>query len=122
MTDSPKEWEDQILELAKVLVDGLSKTELRKIAKYLNCDDSQLGSIKLLKNCLEAKGLETDGIQIIIQPLQTLYGLRSTIAAHAGRSAPDVNLREHHRKLVEDCGKSMERLAELIQTGYLDVP
>lgn len=39
MSESTKEWEDQILELAKVLGDGLNKTSLRKIAKYLKCDD-----------------------------------------------------------------------------------
>ncbi len=122
MTDAAKEWEDQILQLAKVLGDGLSKTEIRKVAKYLNCDDSQLGSIKLLKKCLETKGLETELIEAIIQPLQTLYGLRSTIAAHLGRSAPDEDLKAHHRKLVEDCEKAVEQLAKLISGGYLDVP
>jgi hypothetical protein len=122
MTDATKEWEDQILQLAKVLGDGLDKTEIRKIAKYLKCDDSQLGSIKLLKKCLETKGLDAEVIETIIQPLQTVYGLRSTIAAHLGRNAPDENLKEHHRKLVEDCEKAVEQLAELMSAGYLDIP
>lgn len=121
MSDSTKEWEDQILELAKVLGDGLNKTGLRKIAKYLKCDDPQAGSINLLKKCLEAKKLETELIQSIIQPLQTIYTLRSTGIAHTGRDAPEVNLQNHHRKLVEDCEKSMEQLAELTRSGFLDV-
>jgi len=121
MSDSNKEWEDQILELAKVLGDGLNKTGLRKIAKYFTCDDPQAGSINLLKKCLEAKKLETEIIQSIIQPLQTIFALRSTGIAHMGREAPDVNLQNHHRKLVEDCEKSMEQLAELIRSGVLDV-
>ena len=57
MTDSFKEWKDQILELAQVLGDGLRKAEIRKVAQYLRCDDAQLGSIKLLKRCLEAKNV-----------------------------------------------------------------
>src|SRR5579883_3062568 len=121
MSDSIKEWEDQILELAKVFGDGLSKTSLRKIAKHLKCDDPQAGSITLLKKCLEAKKLEPEIIQSIIQPLQTVYALRSTGIAHTGRDAPEVNLQQHHRKLVEDCEKSMEQLAELISSGFLDV-
>ncbi len=122
LTDSAKEWEDQILELAKVLGDGLSKHELRKIAKYLKCDDPDLGSIKLLKKCLEVKKLDAEDIQRVTQPLQTLYGLRSTIAAHAGRSAPDEDLKQHYRKIVEACKEAMDRLAELIRAGYLNVP
>ncbi len=121
MSDSIKEWEDQILELAKVLGDGLSKTSLRKIAKHLKCDDPQAGSITLLKKCLEAKKLEPEIIQSIIQPLQTVYALRSTGIAHIGRDAPEVNLQQHHRKLVEDCEKSMEQLTELIRSDSLDV-
>ncbi|HVB20649.1 MAG TPA: hypothetical protein VNG51_01710 [Ktedonobacteraceae bacterium] len=120
MSDSTKEWEDQILELAKILGDGLNKTSVRKIAKYLKCDDPQVGSINLLKKCLETKKLETEIIQSIIQPLQTIYALRSTGIAHMGREAPKVNLQQHHRKLVEDCEKSMEQLAELIRSGFLD--
>ena len=122
LTNSAKEWADQILELAKVLGDGLSKHELRKVAKYLNCDDSQAASINLLKKCLEAKGLASEDIQAIIQPIQTLYGLRSTIAAHAGRSTPNEDLKQHYRRLVEACKEAMERLAELIRAGYLNVP
>ncbi len=121
MTDSSKEWEDQILELAKLFGDGLNKKELRKIAKHLMCDDSQLGSMNLLKKCLETKGLDAQDIQHIIQPWQTLYGLRSSGIAHTGRHAPDVNLKDYHKKQVEDCEKSLVKLAELISTGYLDI-
>lgn len=123
LTDSPKEWADQILELAKVLGDGLSKVELRKVAKYHKCDDSQAGSITLLKKCLEAKGVEAEDMQVIVQPLQTLYGLRSSGGiAHAGKSAPNEDLKLHYRKLVEASKEAIERLAELIYAGYLDVP
>jgi len=122
MTDSRKEWEDQILELAKLFGDGLDKKELRKVSKYLRCDDSQLGSMNLLKKCLETRGLDTEDVQCIMQPWQTLYGLRSSGIAHTGRNAPDVNLKDHHKHLVEDCSTSLKQLAELIRTGYLDIP
>jgi len=122
MTDSIKEWEDQILELAKVLIDGFRKAELRKIARYLNCDDSQLGSIKLLKKCLDTKRTDTGTMTIIFQPLERLWSLRSAISAHAGGSAPDENLQLHYRKMVEDCEQSMKQLAEIIRAGDLNVP
>ena len=122
VNDSINEWEDQILALAKVLGDGLSKTELRKIARYLKCDDPQLGSIKLLRNCLEAKGLSAADVETIIPALQSLFLLRSTIVAHEGKSAPDEDLKMHHKKLVIDCEKAMRHLAELIRAGTLDVP
>lgn len=123
LTNSAKEWADQILELTKVLGDGLSEHELRKVAKYLNCNNSDLKSINLLKKCLEAKGLEAEAIQTIIQPLQTLYGLRSSSGiAHAGRNAPIEDLKQHYRKLVEACKEAMVRLADLIRAGYLNVP
>jgi hypothetical protein len=121
-TDSKKEWGDQILELAKILADGLNKTGIRKIAKYLNCDDTQLGSIKLLKKCLEAKGIDDEVIDTLISPLQTLFLLRSSIVAHGDKDAPDEDLKLHYKKLVTICGNAIELLTELINAGQLDFP
>jgi hypothetical protein len=120
-TDSAKEWEDQMLELAKVVVDGLREKEIRKIAKVLNCNDTQFKSLHLLKSCLETKGLDEEIVQTINEPLRRVYELRSTIAAHPGRSAPNEDLKKHHKILVQECKQAMESLTELISSKYLDV-
>ncbi len=121
VTESRKEWQDQILLLAKVIVEGLRKPTLRKIAAYLQCDDSQLGSIKLLKACLQKKQVEVSRMETVTEPLETLWHLRSSIAAHAGGSIPDGDLKLYHRQLALACDKSMQELASLIREHYLDV-
>lgn len=122
VTESRKEWQDQILLLAKVIVEGLRKPTLRKIATYLQCDDSQLGSIKLLKTCLQKKQIEASRMEIVTEPLESLWHLRSSIAAHAGGSVPDEDLKLHYRQLALGCDTSMQELASLIREHYLDVP
>jgi hypothetical protein len=122
MTDSTKEWEDQILALAKVMAEGFAETAIRKVARYLGCDNPEYKSIVLLKTCLEKKGVDAETVYTINEPLKVLWKLRSSIAAHVGGSVPNENLKLHYRKMIEDCEKSMSRLAEVIRAGYLNVP
>ena len=53
-------------------------------------------------------------------PLKELWRLRSAIVAHAGGDYPKEDLRTHYRNLLEQCDKSMRKLAELINKRLLD--
>lgn len=121
VTESSKEWEDQILELAKVLVDGLNKSSIKAIAMDANCYDSRLGSIKLLESCLNAKGVEKEVIDNIIHPLANLYKLRSSIVAHSDDRAPCKNLAKNYDAIVRACAESFKTLSSLIEKGVLNI-
>ena len=121
VTDSSKEWKDQILELSRVVVDRFSKNDIRKVARALSCDDPALGSLKLLRTCLANLGVDNEVIMEIIGPLETLWQLRSDGIAHFGDSTPDMNLREHYASLLTSIDSSMRLLAELVEQEYFDI-
>ncbi|BBO16253.1 conserved hypothetical protein [Candidatus Brocadia pituitae] len=54
VTESREEFKTEIIKLASVVIDAFSKDEIRKLARKIGCDDPQLGSIKLLANCLSS--------------------------------------------------------------------
>ncbi|MCC7165481.1 MAG: hypothetical protein IT331_23490 [Anaerolineae bacterium] len=120
VTDSTKEWQDHVMELSKLLVEGLNQSSIRELAKELNCDNSQLRSLKLLRNCLVARQIEEERVQDILSPLELLWKHRSASAAHAAKAAPRRDLKGEYRQLIADCTKSMEILGELVQNHFLD--
>jgi len=120
VTDSVKEWEDQILQLAIIIVDGLNKKAIKAIAKELGCFDKELGSIKLLRECL-IRGIPEEQVTQIIEPLTELWELRSHRGiAHRGDRPSVGSLREHYRELLSKCDRAMRLLADLIEAKVLD--
>lgn len=119
VTESRKEWEDQILALAKIIVEGLNTSYINKIAEAKECRDKNLGSLKQLGRILESFSLSSEEINTIIHPLNELWGLRSAIVAHSGGKPPKGDLRVHYRDLLTRCDTSMIKLAELVKAGYL---
>lgn len=117
LTASKKEWEDQILTLAQLLVEGLNPKTINKLADALNCRDNSLGSIRQLNKVMEALGVDVYLQNIIIDPLLEIWKLRSSGIAHAGSSAISSDLRMHFYSTVEACERSMRMLAELIRSG-----
>ncbi|MFZ2641635.1 MAG: hypothetical protein WA117_11605 [Verrucomicrobiia bacterium] len=117
VTDSRKEWEDQVLALAQILVDGLNTGCINKLAEAKGCRDPKLASGKQLAGLLEAGGLPNEEVRGITSPLAELWDLRSSIA-HPGGSRPSTDLRKHFRELLERCDRAMRRLAELVDAGF----
>lgn len=122
ITESKKEWQDQILELAKLIVDGLKKRVIRKIAKSLGCDNPLLGSLKLLATSMHARNIDNDVIDEIMAPLYKLWEMRSAISAHGGKAIPDKDLKADYRKTVAAIHNSMDLLAGLISKGMFNLP
>lgn len=120
VTDSPKEWIDEIHTLDKLVVEGLKKAYLEEIATSLNCYDKKLKSIKLLSKILETKGI--DGHEII-SPLEEIHFLRTKFAGHSsGKEADNIrkdliakhgDLRKHFRVLVEITDKGIKELKRI---------
>jgi hypothetical protein len=120
ITESAKEWSDQILALAKIVIDGFQKKNMRLIAKSLNCDNPQLGSLKLLDACLHAHGLDSAVIGEVMKPLYELWDIRSSVSAHGGGKIPDADLKLDYRNRLADIHNSLKLLSELIQSGVFN--
>ena len=123
VTDSLKEWIDEIHTLDKLVVEGLKKPYLKKIAMSLNCYDDKSGTIKLLKKILETKGIDSHEINEIISPLDEIHFLRTKLAGHSsGKEADNIrkdliakygDLRKHFRNLIEKADKSIKELKRI---------
>lgn len=124
VSDSIKEWADEIRNLDILVIEGFKHAYLKNLAKSLNCYDSELRSIKLLKEILKAKEINEEEINEIIIPLEEIQFLRSKFSAHIrGKKADSIrkqliaqngNLNNHFRNLVERTDKSIKKLLKLI--------
>jgi len=121
VTNSEKEWKDQILELSTVIIDRLNKRNLRKVAQCLGKDDPAIGSLKLLRVCLQGLNVDSEVIDNIMIPLETLWLLRSNGVAHFGKTPKDIDFREHFKELLMSIDYAMKLLAELVQEKYFDI-
>ncbi len=130
VTDSLKEWTDEIHSLDKLVVECLGNTYLKGLAKKINCYEPHLGSIKLLKAILEKKGIDDQELANIISPLDEIHDLRTKFSGHkTGRQVERVrkqlisthgNLKNHFRTLLERTEKAINAISELISKGYLE--
>jgi len=121
VTESTKEWEDQILILAQILIDGLCTQSINQFAEYLGCRNQELGSLKQLTKCFETLSIEKNEITIFSDPLLKLWKLRSSVVAHPGKNYPKGDLKKHNRVLIEDCDKAMRKLADFTDKGLLNI-
>jgi len=119
VTGGQKEWGDQILALARILVEGLNTHYINGLAEALACGDQKLGPIKQLARILKVIGIPQEEIKIIVDPLQELWDLRSSIVAHPNREPPHCDLCQHFKELLERCDVAMRKLSELVKSGRL---
>ena len=120
VTESTKEWEDQILILEQILIEGLCTQSINQLAVSLGCRDEKLASLKQLIKCLETLGIDKNEINIFGDPLLKLRKLRSSVVAHAGKNYPKEDLKKHYRMLIKDCDKAKRKLADFINRGLLN--
>lgn len=123
VTDSLKEWADEIHALDKLVVEGFNYSYFKKISKTLNCYNETLGSIKLLKEILKAKKNNEKEINEIINPLEEIHFLRTKFVGHiSGAEANKIrkgliskygNLKKHFRDLLERTDKAIKSLLSL---------
>ena len=122
VTGSRKEWEDQVLVLAKLIVDGLSARDLMRLAKSLGCFDESLSdkSLKLLEACLVCAGAAGETIQEILGPLHNVWNLRSAGGvAHRGSSAAPAEPSAGFRNLLAEVDHAIKTLVKVIDAGCL---
>jgi hypothetical protein len=125
---SGKEWENEIVALDRLIVEGLNLKYLRRIANELGIVHENLGSIALLREVLKAKSVAEDIVDSLIVPLQELHGLRSKFSSHRKGSDTEKIAKEirrkhkdlaaHHRDLIKKLSEAVSVLANLVEKGY----
>ena len=125
LTESGEDWARHVLDLNKVVVEGLDNKVIKRIAEALGVEKETLAkerSLKLLERVLRLRGIDNEEVATICIPLYEIYGLRSHAGVgHRGGNRPEGDLRVHYSDLVERTHMAMKTLALLIEAGVLDV-
>lgn len=127
VTDSSKEWADELLALDQLIVEGFLVKPLRKIIEKQNGTyDQNWGSLMVLKEVLVCLGHSEDFVLEVIRPLQQVHSLRTNVKGHATaekkRAAESNarrefgNFREHFRHLVTNCEESMTKIVGALKS------
>ena len=115
VTESKEEFRTEIIKLASVVIDALSKDEIRKLARKIGCDDPQLGSIRLLASCLSSIRVDEQVIKEVISPLQELWDIRSKKGiAHMGELPKNIKYVDNYKEIVTRICSAISLLIELI--------
>jgi len=110
LTASTKIWDDTLIDMNKVINEGLVKDELKRIGIAAGGkSDPTMGSIKWLREALIAKGTDVDHADDLIKPLGELQFLRTRFSAHAG----GAGAAEERRKLLKEHGSPREHIDSL---------
>lgn len=120
-SDNCIEWQNNIQDLARIVIEGLSKKNITKISKRLECNNPQLGSIKLLEQCLQTSKIKAELIEDIIGPLIKLQKDRTTrTKAHRGSQFNSSNLRENAMNQLKSIINALASLEALCSEGFLN--
>lgn len=126
VTESNKEWKDEILLLDQLLVEGFKEKWLRGKARELGRNPKEQDrSLALLEECLAGLGFEEDHARSILSPLRKLRDLRNKLVAHAsGETAKRLkketlnehgNYRNHYKALVTKCNETVQILIKAFE-------
>lgn len=85
LTTAFKAWDDAIIDLAKLVVEGLENRALTALAKNNNrAIDPKWGSIRRLKEVLLGIGVDDQYAGELVSPFEQIQFLRTKLSAHAG--------------------------------------
>lgn len=85
LTSAHAGWDDTVLDLAKIIVEGLDRASLRAIAnQHQRQGEPTFASIRWLREALQGLGLEEADAIESVSPLVELQAFRSKMSAHAG--------------------------------------
>ena len=125
LTAAFKPWDDTIIDLAKLVVEGLEHKALSAVAKTRGLPgDPKWASIRWLREALIAVGTDEDRAAELVSPFEQLQSLRSKLVAHAGgeesakirrRLLTEFQTpRAHIEALVADVHHSLAQVAEIL--------
>ena len=121
VTDSSKEWADEIMAFDQCLVEGFLVKPLRELAEAPGRKlDPSWGTLKVMQEVLVAKGLSGTEAKAIMEPMQRLHGLRTILKGHAALNKKRIaetealekhgSYRLHYTQLAEECDKAFDKV------------
>jgi hypothetical protein len=126
VTDSAKEWADELLTLDQLVVEGFTARELRAVAEVMGLKpEREWQSLKLIEVLLCAVGYANEEATEVVGPLRELHHLRSKVRGHSAREeARELQraairhhggLRNHFFSLCKQCGASLTEIAQALR-------
>lgn len=123
VTPSGDEWASELLNLEKVVVEGLSEKALRKNAESAGrTPDPKWRSLKLVEEVLQGLGFDEEKARSVTRPLHELHRLRSITKAHDGGAGAKAEQRKilkdygsyqkHFRSICGECDESLAAIVE----------
>ncbi len=124
VTDSPKEWGDELIALDQLLVEGFLEKKLRIHATHAGIQpDPKWRSLKLLEALL-ARALGQDEAAAAMSGLFQVHDLRSLVKGHATGSKGDEAIRqartehgdlpENFRALAQRCDEALAAIEQVL--------
>ncbi len=121
VTDSPKEWADEILALDQLLIEGFLGKPLQMLAEAAGRKlDPKWGPLKVMQEVLVAKGRSETDAKAAVEPMQRIHGLRTVVRGHATtdkRRKAEIearteygSFRSHFTQLAEECDKALNEV------------
>lgn len=125
VSNAEAEWADAILALDQLVVEGFRDKALREIATEKGrTTDKNWRSLKLMEECLIAKGLAEGDAKAVVEPLRRVQHLRSIVKGHAAplkkaeaakeAVAAHGSLRSHFKALVADCDAALSQILDIM--------
>lgn len=128
--DNEKEWQDQIMFLDQLIVEGLNKKYFISRACKLNIEVGEIGSLVLIKKILIHQETQQEIVDMVFSHLYEIHQLRSLGAHISGpKNRHDVisklllenkgSFRVHFDHILETCNQSIELIAKLAREAIL---
>lgn len=122
-SNSTDEWEEEILNLDQVMIEGFNEKWLKKKTAELGIlTDPSFRSLKLIEELLLGFGYEEDHAKSIMSPFREIHNLRSKLKGHTSgeeaallRKNALIQFRSyymHYRNLISECIESLEILKD----------
>lgn len=120
-SNSADEWEEEILILDQVIIEGFDEKWLKKKATELKLKlPSHFRSLKLIEECLKSLGFEEAHAEKIMSPFHEIHNLRSKLKGHtSGKEAAMLrksalvqhgSYHQHYKTLSFHCLESLKIL------------
>ncbi|BCF89090.1 hypothetical protein [Paraburkholderia largidicola] len=125
VTDSVREWGDEIMALDQMLVEGLMAKPLKSYLQAARVKfEPNWGSLRILQEYAAMKGKTVDEAQSLMAPLRELHSLRTTLRGHTSttdrKDAEQAARRDfggldkQYRDLTARCDAAMKEIVGLL--------